>query len=473
MAEGRILIVDDKASMLDMLERVLSPTFSVARAADGEAALVRLAVGDIDAVLSDIRMPGLDGLALLQKIQASAIDVEVVLMTAHASIQSAVDAMRAGAFDYLPKPFEPDEAVWRVTRAVEHRRLRHKAQRLEREANGRWDFDQIIGQSSPLQQAFSLLRKAAATDLSVLFLGESGTGKELFARALHHASARAHKPFVAVNCGALPADLIESELFGHVKGAFTGATADHRGLVEEAGDGTLFLDEIGDLPLPLQVKLNRLLQEREYRRVGDSRDRTFAARVIAATNVDLKARVADGRFRDDLFWRLSVFPIALPPVRERREDLPALALHFLRRARARLSDPRPLGLDPARTPSSFSPAALRALSNYSWPGNVRELENVVLRAAAVCDSATIDVADLPADVAQGLGNVLPEGGLARLPYREAIELLHDRATREYLVALMGAVGGNVSRAAERAGVARESLHRLLRKHNIDPDSFRA
>ncbi len=460
---GKVLVVDDKASMLDLLRRVLGEHVDVTTAKDGEEALAMLEAGAFDAVLSDIRMPKLDGQQLLEAIKARALQVEVVLMTAHATIQSAVDAMRAGAFDYLEKPFEPDEAVLRVTRAVEYQQLRDRASRLARDAGERYDFSAIVGRSRLLEQTFTLMRKAASLDLTVLVTGESGTGKELAARAIHHASARRERPFVAVNCGAFPAELIESELFGHAKGAFTGAVSDRRGLIEEAADGTLFLDEVGDLPLPLQVKLNRTLQEREYRRVGEVRDRKVDARIVAATNVDLKARVENGRFREDLFYRLNVFPIVLPPLRDRREDVPTLAAHFLAKARARMGD---------RGPTRFAQAALRALANYGWPGNVRELENVVSRAAALGEGDVIGVTDLPVEVTQGLGNVLPDGGLARLGYREATELLHDRATREYLIALLGSTRGNVSRAAEQAGLARESLHRLLRRHRVDSDAFR-
>ena len=460
---GNVLIVDDKETMLDLLVRVLGERFDVSRAKDGLEALAKLEVGAFDVVLSDIKMPNFDGQRLLEAIKASQIDVEVVLMTAHASIQSAVEAMRAGAFDYLEKPFEPDEAVLRVARAVEHKRLRERAQSLAKYVGERYDFSALVGSSAALERAFVLMRKASTLDLTVLITGESGTGKELAARAIHHASERKLRPFVAVNCGAFPPELIESELFGHAKGSFSGAVADRRGLIEEAADGTLFLDEIGDLPLQLQVKFNRALQEREFRRVGETKDRSVGARIIAATNVDLKARVATGKFREDLFYRLHVFPIALPPLRNRCEDVPVLAAHFLAKSRTRMK---------CQGPTQIALGALRALTNYGWPGNVRELENVISRAAAICEGDAIDTRDLPGEVAQGLGNVIPEGGLSRLGYREATELLHDRGTREYLVALLGNTGGNVSKAAEQAGLARESLHRLLRKHHVDPDGFR-
>ncbi|MCC7109105.1 MAG: sigma-54-dependent Fis family transcriptional regulator, partial [Deltaproteobacteria bacterium] len=287
----------------------------------------------------------------------------------------------------------------------------------------------------------------------------------LAARALHARRARAAGPFVAVNCGALPAELIESELFGHRKGAFTGAFDDKSGLIEEAAQGTLFLDEIGDLPLALQVKLNRALQEREFRRVGETRDRKVEARIVAATNVDLKERVAGGRFREDLLYRLRVFEIQLPPLTERAEDVPLLAEFFRARAVARAG----------HGPGAFSQSAMRALVSHGWPGNVRELENAIERAVAVAETEVIVTADLPDELAAARGVMMsaahPE--VVELPYRAALELVRDQGTRDYLTALMTTFGGNVSRAAERAEIARESMHRLLKRYNIEPETFRS
>ena len=466
MKQGRVLVVDDKESMRALLARVLGERHVVATAADGEEAIAKLRAGAFDVVLSDIKMPGKDGLDVLAAAKAEDENAVVVLMTAYASVQDAVAAIRAGAYDYLPKPFDPDEAAVKVDRAVEYKRLRDKAEHLSRQVEERFSFERLVGKSPGMQQTFALLRKAAALDITVLVTGESGTGKELAARSIHAASARKDGPFVAVNCGALPAELVESELFGHAKGSFTGATIDKKGLVEEAAGGTLFLDEIGDLPLPLQVKLNRALQERTFRRVGETKERTLDARIVAATNVDLKARVADGRFREDLYYRLAVFPVRLPALRERRDDVPLLASHVLSRASAR----------PGRAPTGFTHAATRALTAYSWPGNVRELENAIERAVAIAEGDAIDVVDLPTEVTDdpARGGAPPESAasLARLSYREATALLTDRATRAYLQALLASTAGNVSRAAEQAGLARESLHRLLKKHGVDPDTYR-
>ncbi len=463
MRRGRILIVDDKPSMLDMLERTLKDRFDVVTAPDGKVAAQRIESEDFDVVLTDLRMPGKDGLELLQLVKAKKPNTEVILMTGHGSVQTAVEAMHRGAFDYLAKPFEPDEAVIRVAKAVEHKHLKERADALAEVVDEKTDFESLRGKSAAMRRVFSLLEKAAAAqELTVLVTGPSGTGKELAARAIHARSPRKGGPFVAINCGALPAELIESELFGHKKGSFTGAVDDKVGLVEEAAKGTLFLDEIGDLPLALQVKLNRALQEREYRRVGETKDRKVDARIVAATNVDLKQRVADGKFREDLMYRLRVFEIWMPPLIERRDDIPLLTEHFRQRAAARSPG----------APRSFSQGSMRALTSYPWPGNVRELENAVERAVAVSDTDVIGLTDLPTEVAGSTTSAIPKLELAELGYREAMELVRERGTRDYLIALMAVFGGNVSRGSERAGIARESLHRLLKKHDINPESYR-
>lgn len=463
MNRGTILVVDDKPSMVQMLQRLLADRHHVISAQSGEEAMVKVDVADVDVVVTDIKMPGMDGIALMKAVKARRPGAEVILMTAYASIQSVVDAMRAGAFDYLAKPFEPDDAVLKIERALGFKRMRDRANALQDTVDGHFRFDRLVGRSASMQKVIVLLKKASTLDLTVLLLGETGTGKELAARAIHAESDRRAHPFVAVNCGAFPPDLLESELFGHAKGAFTGASHDKKGLIEEADAGTLFLDEIGDLPLPLQVKLNRALQEHEYRRVGETKDRKTDARIIAATHVDLAKRVADGRFREDLFYRLKVFPVELPPLRARPEDIEVLVNHFLHVARDRLKRPGIRGVEPG---------ALRALTGYSWPGNVRELQHALERAVAVAEGTDVTVEDLPTEVTSGRDR-LSLGNVATLPYREAIELLSHQATRAYLETLLESVAGNVSRAAEKAGLARESLHRLLRKHGVDPDVHRS
>ncbi|HSN91599.1 MAG TPA: sigma-54 dependent transcriptional regulator, partial [Anaeromyxobacteraceae bacterium] len=320
----------------------------------------------------------------------------------------------------------------------------------------------LVGQSAQMIEVYKLVARVAGLDTTVLILGETGTGKELAARAIHYHSARRERRFVPVNCGALPAELVESELFGHARGAFTGAVGAKAGLFEEAEGGTIFLDEIGELPLPVQVKLNRVLQEREIRRVGDNRPVKVDVRVVAATHRDLKAEVAAGRFREDLFYRLNVFPVTLPALRDRREDVPLLAAHFLEKHANALRKPL----------RGFDDEAIRALAGYSWPGNVRELENAVERAVAVAAGPTVGPGDLPADVRGTQPGSLPGEVLASMPYREAVDLARDRISRDYLAALLRAHEGNVTQAAQQAGMERESLHRLLRRYGVRSEDFK-
>ncbi len=460
MNRSRVLVVDDKDNIVKLLTRILSPEFDVTTAEDGTRALGLIAASEFDVILSDIRMPGADGMAVLQETRRLYPDTEVILMTAFGTVQDAVSAMKRGAYDYLQKPFEPDEALLLVRRAMERRQLRAQARDLHAALAGAHRFENLVAESAPMRRVLELVHRAASSDATVLVTGESGTGKEVVAHAIHRASSRKQKRFVPVNCGAMPESLFEAELFGYTKGAFTGATADHPGLFEEAHDGTLLLDEIGELPLAMQVKLNRALQEHSVRRVGDSAERGIDVRVIAATNVDLDAAVTAGRFRDDLFFRLNVFAIRVPPLRERKDDVAFLAALFVERHRRE---------DQA---DGFTADALGALIDYDWPGNVRQLENVVQRALAVSDGSKIAITALTDEV-----TAQPHRGgagqkLESLSYRHMLETARDRATREYLVALMKDLGGNVTQAAERAGIERESMHRLLKKHGVRSEDFK-
>ncbi len=461
-APVRVLVVDDKENILKLFEKILSEGYTVATASDGARALSLLATDAFDVVVTDIRMPGAGGFEVLAAVKARSPSTEVVMMTGYATVGDAVQAMKLGAYDYLEKPFDPDAAALTVARAAERRRLRDEAASLRRELQGIHAFHNLVGKSGRMRDVYRLLEQAAGLDITVLLGGETGTGKELAARAIHHHSSRRERRFVAVNCGALPPDLVESELFGHARGAFTGAATARSGLFEEAEGGTIFLDEIGELPLPTQVKLNRVLQEKEIRRVGDSAASKVDVRVVAATHRDLRAEVRAGRFREDLFYRLNVFPVRLPPLRERAEDVPLLAAHFLaKHARAMRRDI-----------TGFDPEALRLLASSTWPGNVRELENAVERAVAIASGSVLLPRDLPVELSSPASVLPPAPVLAALPYREVLEQAQDRVSREYLVALLSEFQGNVTRAAARAGVERESLHRLLKKHGLRSDDFK-
>ena len=448
----RLLLVEDRENLRVMLAAALAEVFVVDAVADVESALRLIDEGPYDVVVTDVRLPGASGTDLLAAVRERGDAPEVVMMTAYGAVPDAVAALRAGAYDYLVKPFEPDLLVRVSTRAAERHRLLRRTRELER-AVTRTDGE-FVGASVALENVRRMIDKVARSPIPVLLLGASGTGKEVVAREIHRVSARSS--FVAVNCGAIPENLVESELFGVKRGAFTGANADRQGLVESASGGTLFLDEIGDLPLPTQVKLNRVLEEREFRRVGDTEVIRADFGLVAATHVDLEAAVAAGRFRQDLLFRLKVVTVRLPPLRERREDVAMLVARFLQLAAARL------GTRAWRV----SPEALSLLEAADWPGNARELRHAIEHAAVMADADTIDVEHLP-DELRAAAPKARQG-----TYRAACEQAADLAGRTYLVDLLTELGGNVTRAALEAGVERESLHRLLRRHQIDPARFR-
>ncbi len=462
MERARVLVVDDKENILKLFARILGEEYELTTAGDGGRAISLVASQEFDVVVTDLKMPGADGFEVLRAVKARAPDTEVVMMTAYATVSDAVETMKQGAYDYLQKPFDPDDAARVVSRALERRRLRLRAETLRRELEGVYSFHNLVGKSAPMQEVYRLLEKASKLDITVLLGGETGTGKDLAARAIHYNSGRKERRFVPVNCGALPSELFESELFGHARGAFTGASAAKAGLFEEAEGGTLFLDEIGELPPQLQVKLLRALQDKEIRRVGENRPVKVDVRLVAATNGDLKAQVAAGRFREDLFYRVHVFPVTLPPLRDRREDVQLLAQHFLDKHANALR----------REPAGFSPDALRALTGYPWPGNVRELENAIERAVAVAAGKRIQLRDLPPEVKGTQEGAIPPDVLSKLPYREALDLARERVSRDYITTLLRELDGNVTKAAERAGVERETLHRLMKRYGIRSDDFR-
>jgi len=444
-----ILLVDDEASARATMALLLRKRgHLVSEAADVGAAVKALADAVFEVVVTDLRMPDGDGLDVLRAAKAHCPDADVILLTAYAGWESAKEAIQLGAFDYFEKGREPDELLHRIDRAVADKALRRENENLRAQVRERFGLPGLIASSAEMAQVLDLVGRVAPTDATVLIHGESGTGKEVVAKALHHASRRAGARFVAINCGALPEALLESEIFGHVKGAFTGAGANKKGLYEEAHGGTLFLDEIGEMAPGLQVKLLRALQSGEVRPVGSTRAITVDARVVAATNRDLEPMIRQGSFREDLFYRLNVIPIALPPLRERREDIPLLAEHFLARFGQRQG--RVLRL---------SAGAMERLLRYAWPGNVRELENAMERTAILTRSETIEPGDLPPHVGAGLA-LGPAPGLAA-------EQTLAEAERAHIVQILERYGWNHMRAAEALGIGRTTLWRKLKEFEIE------
>ncbi|PYN98147.1 MAG: hypothetical protein DMD91_15955 [Candidatus Rokuibacteriota bacterium] len=444
-----LLVVDDEASGRAALALLLRQRGHRVVEADGVAAgAKRLSENVFDVVITDLRMPDGDGLDVLRAAKAQAADTEVILLTAYAGWESAKEAIRLGALDYLEKGHEPDELYHRIDKALAEQALRRENENLRQQLRERYGIAGPIAQSPAMTTVLDLVERVAPTDATLLIQGESGTGKELIAQAVHHASPRAPRPFVAVNCGAVPEALLESELFGHVRGAFTGAVASKVGLFEEAHGGTLFLDEIGEMPAALQVKLLRVLQGGEFRRLGATQVLTTDVRVLAATNRDLVEMVRQGVFRDDLFYRLNVIRVVVPPLRERREDIPALAEHFLTRSAGKLN--RELRL---------SAEAVERLLRYPWPGNVRELENAIERAAILARGATVSPDDLPPHVAAGL-ELGPSQALPR-------QITLAEAQRIHILQTLERFGGNHSSAAEALGIGRTTLWRKLKEYGIE------
>jgi DNA-binding NtrC family response regulator len=463
-APPRVLVVDDERALRRALTRLLEVKgMTVGVAEDGASALELLERESFDVALVDLMMPRVGGLELLSHVRERHSTMEVVLMTAFGDVETAVQAVRSGAYHFLTKPFRSnDEVVLAVTKAAEHRRLLDHAVMLERRLERMQRFGGLIGNSPRMQEVYRLALGVAPTMSTVLILGESGTGKELTARAIHQHSPRAEKAFVAVNCSAIPVDLVESELFGHVRGAFTGATASRPGLFEVADGGTVFLDEIGDLPPLAQVKVLRALQEGEIKRVGSNDTKTVDVRVIAATNVDLKARIADGRFREDLFYRLNVVRIQLPPLRERPEDVALLAQHFLSRYAERSN----------RKVQSISPEAMEYLMGQRWQGNVRELENTIEHAVVFSTGERLELRDLPA-AQESPGSVRPVSSskpavpdFHDLPFRTAKSRALAVFESAYFQALLDECEGNVSEAARRAGLDRSNFRRAVRRAGV-------
>jgi DNA-binding NtrC family response regulator len=459
MATERILILDDEPDVARSWVRILELAgYRCVATSKPEEALRFLESERPDLFLTDLRMPGKDGIEMLRLANQIDPQMPVVVLTGYASLESAVAAVKAGAFDFLPKSFSNDQLRLSVERALTKRRLELENVHLRDQLRGAFGFENLVGRSVALQQVLELVRKAAHSDANVLILGESGTGKELIARAVHANSPRAAQPFVPVDCASLPENLLESELFGHEKGSFTGAVNAKQGLMETAERGTLFLDELGELPLGLQAKLLRSLQEREIRRVGGTRQIGIDVRIVSATNRDLRGLVAAGRFREDLYYRVNVIDVALPPLRERAGDIELLAKSFLRR----------YGERGRAAVKGFEPEVMIALETYNWPGNIRELQNVIERACALVEREMITLAELPAHLrtpapqAPGLPIAEPGG---KLTLKETKERWIAQLEAAYVADLLKQEGGNVSEVARKAGVDRKTIHRLLNPKN--------
>jgi len=441
----KILVVDDDPEMCGLLSDVLrGEGFSVLAIGESLEASKILKKEEFDVIITDLKMKGLKGLDLLEEAKKVAIQTPVIIITAFGTIESAIQAMKMGAYDYITKPFRIDEIVLTVKKALENRLLKKEVVRLKKEVESRYHFHQIIGKSPSMQKIYDLIERISDSSNNVLITGESGTGKELVAKAIHYSGIRKEGPFIAINCAAIPETLLESELFGYKRGAFTDAKSDKKGLIFEAAEGTLFLDEITEMSPLLQAKLLRVIEEREVRPLGDTNSYRIDVRIISASNRDIKELIRQARFREDLYYRLKVIDIELPPLRERREDIPLLVQHFINR----------FGNEPKKNVSGVSEDTLRILINYSWPGNVRELENVIQRAIALCQHEVIIVEDLPTPVLQEADENLVEKGL-----REKYTL--DQLEKEYIRKVLIEVGGNKTRAAEILGLDRKTLYRKL------------
>ena len=449
------LVVDDRANMLKLMAKVLGPTMIVRTASSGADAIAALRRERIDVVLCDLKMPDMSGLEVLRACKEWRPGAAFVVMTAYATVSTAVEALRLGAYDYVTKPFEPENV-----RAVLHRAAGLTIDPIR--AGDREVLPGVLAVAPAMVELAAMVRRLAASHVTVLVLGETGTGKERVARALHLLGPRAGRRFVAVNCSAIPADLLESELFGHARGAFTGAGRERAGLFEEATQGTLFLDEVGDMPLALQAKLTRVLEERAVRRLGESTEKPVDVRVVGATHRDLGAMVEEGTFREDLWYRMNVATLRLPALRDRSEDIELLALHFLEEHKRRSGK---LGLH------GFSDGAMDALRHHDWPGNIRQLRAAVDRACVVASGDRLRRADLPPEVA-AIGAYPATRTLQKLTWAEALEVGREDVARRYLAAILREHRGHVTAAAEQAGVERESFYRLCRKYGVHPAAYR-
>ncbi len=453
----KILIIDDEKSILDLLSMVFKKEgYRVRATLSAKKALELLNKEEFGLILTDIKLPEMSGFEILKRVRESKPDIAVVMITAYGNVKQAVEALKAGAFDYVVKPFDVDELKIIVAKALEKKRLQEENILLRKELKEKSSFETVIGKSKKIKQVYSMIEKIAGTDSTILVTGESGTGKELAARAIHSLSPREENRFVSINCGALPENLLESELFGHVEGAFTGAVADKVGLFEVAQRGTLFLDEVGEMAPWTQVKLLRTLQDKKIRRVGGTEEAAIDVRIIAATNQDLKKKISEGKFREDLFYRLNVISFEMPPLRERKEDVPLFVNHFLKK----------YSMEIGKSMKRIAPDVMKLFESYPWPGNIRELENVIERTVAIEDRETITLDSLPDE-------------LLTARTREETDLLFqknfcltsflDEAAQSYIKQARLLSGGNLKKTASLLGISYRNLRYLIDKYKLKTD----
>lgn len=456
---AKLLILDDEEDMLRLLTRSLSPDLDcdIATARNGFEALALLDAEPFDVVLADVRMPGMGGMEFLERVKAKYSWLTTVMMTAYGSIDLAVQAIKNGAYDFITKPFEHESLIHLLRNALERSRLVRENLLLQRRVREGEGFREMVGRSPKLERIFQTIQLISKTDVTVLITGESGTGKDLAARAIHAMSDRTDRAFIAVNCPNLPESILESELFGHSKGAFTDATSDKRGLFLEAQDGTIYLDEIGDISLTLQTKLLRVLQEKEIRPVGQTRNVKLDVRIIASTNQNLAAKIRDGSFREDLFYRLNVMSLHMPPLRERSEDIPLLVNHFLDKYATEFKKPV----------KTVSQRLMQSFLSHSWRGNVRELENIVSRAVILSPREVIEPQDIDWDLGPS-ADCLVSDDIKELPYKQAKAAVLERFHREFLADLLARNEWNITRAARACGLERQALQQVMRRYGIRP-----
>lgn len=453
IGQRRILIIDDEPAILGMIETTLrNAAFEVITASTGQEGLERVATAGCDLVLTDLRLPDMDGVEVMHQIHARTPSIPIIIMTAYGTIENAVDAVKQGAYDYLTKPMDMNALIFRINKALEFMDLHSEVQHLRDALKGPKGFDRIIRASGPMDRVCQHAAQLAPTDVTILVQGESGTGKEMLAQAIHDSSTRADAPLVTIDCATLTETLLENELFGHARGAYTGAHGNYAGLLSSANHGTVFLDEIGDMPLSIQAKLLRVLQERSFRPIGSTKSVSVDVRFIVATNKNLSEEVREGTFREDLFYRISAATLVIPPLRDRPDDIPVLARHFL-------STCSPQN---GRELTGFSHGAMQRLIAYHWPGNIRELFNKIKYAAAITQGPLIEAGDLFTEV----------DDIALRPLRRAKEEVVRSFEQQYLTTLLRAHEGNVAEAAKTAGVKRTNLYALLRRYDLDPASFK-